>query len=67
MEMVAASKMRRAQDATKETSAYAHAANELTTYLAGQQTDNHPYFNQRQVKNRLLIVIASDKRSGWCV
>ena len=62
MEMVAASKMRRAQDATKETSAYAHAANELLTYLAGQNvTDNHPYFNQRQVKNRLLIVIASDK------
>ena len=62
MEMIAASKMRRAQDATKETSAYAHAANELLTYLAGQNvTDNHPYFNQRQVKNRLLIVIASDK------
>lgn len=62
MEMVAASKMRRAQDATKETSAYAHAANELLTYLAGQNvTDNHPYFKQRQVKNRLLIVIASDK------
>lgn len=62
MEMVAASKMRRAQEATKETSAYAHAANELLTYLGGQNvTDTHPYFEQRQVAKRLLIVIASDK------
>lgn len=62
MEMVAASKMRRAQEATKETSSYAHAANELLTYLGAQNvTDNHPYFDQRQVKKRLLIVVASDK------
>lgn len=60
--MVAASKMRRAQEATKETASYAHAANELLTYLASQNaTENHPYFEQRQVKKRLLIVIASDK------
>ncbi len=62
MEMVAASKMRRAQDATKASSPYAHAANELLTYLGGQNvTDTHPYFEQRTVKKRMLIVIASDK------
>lgn len=62
MEMVAASKMRRAQDATKATSPYAHAANELLTYLASQNvTDTHPYFMQRPVAKRLFIVIASDK------
>lgn len=62
MEMVAASKMRRAQESTKASSPYTHAANELLTYLGGQNvTDNHPYFELRKVNKRMLIVIASDK------
>jgi len=60
--MVAASKMRRAQDATKASSPYTAAANELLTYLASQgATDEHRWFVQRPVKARLIIVIASDK------
>lgn len=62
MQMVAASKMRRAQDAQKATTDYTRAANELLTYLASQgATDDHPLFVKREVKKRLLIVITSDK------
>lgn len=62
MQMVAASKMRRAQDATKASSEYAHAANELLASLANQgETRGHKWFDERTVTSRLLIVIASDK------
>jgi F-type H+-transporting ATPase subunit gamma len=62
MQMVAASKMRKAQEADKASAAYTQAANEILTYLAGQGvTRNHPLFEARDVKNRLLIVIAADK------
>ena len=62
MQLVAASKMRRAQESTKASAPYAQAAKEL---LADLSTHNsvlgHPLFTQRKVNNRLLIVIASDK------
>lgn len=62
MQMVAASKMRRAQEATKSSQAYTMAARELLTYLAAQgATNGHKWFTVRPVKSRLLIVIASDK------
>ena len=62
MQMVAASKMRRAQDATEGSAPYARAANELLSYLARQgATDGHKWFDVRPVKSRLIIVIASDK------
>ncbi len=62
MQMVAASKMRRAQDATKGSSPYARAANEILTHLQAQgATDDHRWFVKRRVKSRMLIVIAADK------
>ena len=62
MQLVAASKMRRAQEADKASAPYTQAASELLTYLASQgATDRHPFFERRTVKSRLLIVIASDK------
>lgn len=62
MQLVAASKMRRAQDADKASTPYTQAASELLAYLASQGvTDDHPLFQTREVKNRLLIVIAADK------
>jgi F-type H+-transporting ATPase subunit gamma len=62
MQMVAASKMRRAQDATKATSDYTRTANELLAYLSSQgATDRHPLFQTRPVRGRLIIVVASDK------
>lgn len=62
MQLVAASKMRRAQEADKASTPYTQAASELLTYLASQgATDEHPLFQARKVKSRLLIVIAADK------
>lgn len=62
MQLVAASKMRRAQEADKASAPYTNAASELLTYLAAQGvTDKHPLFERRNVRSRLLIVIASDK------
>lgn len=62
MQLVAASKMRRAQEADKASAPYTRAASELLTYLAGQGvTDDHPLFQKRDVKGRMLIVVAADK------
>lgn len=62
MQLVAASKMRRAQESTKASSPYAQAAHELLSDLSTHNSvKGHPLFTQRPVKNRLMIVIASDK------
>lgn len=62
MQLVAASKMRRAQEATKASAPYSQAAQELLTALSSHASVlDHPLFTVRPVKNRLLIVIASDK------
>ncbi len=62
MQMVAASKMRRAQDASKATTPYTQSAREILAHLAGLgATKQHTLFQARPVKNRLLIVIASDR------
>jgi F-type H+-transporting ATPase subunit gamma len=62
MQLVAASKMRRAQDATKASAPYTLAARQLLTALSTHTSvKGHPLFVSRQVKTRLMIVIASDK------
>lgn len=62
MQMVAASKMRRAQDATKATTPYTQTARGILAHLAKLgSTDGHLLFDEREVKSRLLIVMASDK------
>lgn len=62
MQLVAASKMRRAQDATKMSAPYTLAARQLLTALSTHTSvKNHPLFVSRPVKTRLMIVIASDK------
>jgi F-type H+-transporting ATPase subunit gamma len=62
MQLVAASKMRRAQESEKASDPYTSAASELLTYLAGQGfTRQHPLFAERDIKTRLLIVVAADK------
>lgn len=62
MELVAASKMRRAQEAAKVSSDYAHVAHELLTHLAASGvTDGHPLFEQRKVKTRLVVLVTSNK------
>ena len=68
MQLVAASKMRRAQETTKASAPYADAAGELLRRMAQQvATDNHPLFVRREIKRRLIIVIAADKGlAGAC-
>lgn len=62
MQLVAASKMRRAQEATKASEPYTNAARGLLERLATQTSvRRHPLFVHRPVKTRLLIVVASDK------
>ena len=62
MQLVAASKMRRAQEADKASAPYTKAAHELLSYLASQgATDEHPLFVRRKVKTRLIVLIAGDK------
>jgi F-type H+-transporting ATPase subunit gamma len=62
MQLVAASKMRRAQEAEKASDPYTQAASEILTYLASQGlTKKHPLFQTRPVKSRLFVVISSDK------
>lgn len=63
MQLVAASKMRKAQEVEKASAPYTQLANELLTYLASQgETDRHPLFRKAEkIKSRLLIVIATDK------
>jgi len=62
MEMVAASKLRRAQDAAQSSRDFAKIANELLTRIR-QMTDvsKHPLFARRKVKKRLIIAVASDR------
>lgn len=62
MELVAASKMRKAQETTKATELYTQTAREILTYLS-QQSDikKHYLFKRRKIKKRLLIVITSDR------
>ena len=63
MQLVAASKMRRAQESEKASAPYTRAANEILTHLANQGvTDRHPLFQvPEKITSRLIIVVATDK------
>ncbi len=62
MQMVAASKLRRAQTAALGPQAYTAAARELLANLSGQPVvKRHPLLQVRPVKRRLAIVIAGDR------
>ncbi|TAH31898.1 ATP synthase F1 subunit gamma [Candidatus Saccharibacteria bacterium] len=62
MELVAASKLRKSQDASRASQAYALAARELLTQL-GRLSDvqQFAFFKKREVKSRLIILITSDR------
>jgi F-type H+-transporting ATPase subunit gamma len=62
MQMVAASKLRRAQEAVVKPREYARLAREILTRLRQLAADDSEFhlFTPRPVKRRLLIVIASD-------
>ena len=62
MEMVAASKLRRAQDSATASREFAKIASELLTRIR-QLTDveKHPLYQRRTIKNKLIIVVSSDR------
>jgi len=62
MELVAASRMRKAQEAAHKSRIYNNMAAELLTRLAQvTEVSEHPLFARRAVKARLLIVVTSDR------
>ncbi len=61
MELVSASKLRRAQDYAIRSRAYRELAYELLTKLnAMPEVDRQPLFVKREVKNRLYVVVTSN-------
>ena len=63
MKMVAAAKLRRSQDRLVAARPYAAKLDELLQGLAGTSVD-HPFFGQRELQKRLVVVVSSDK--GLC-
>lgn len=62
MELVAASKLRRAQEASATSRLYAQTARELLTQLADlTDVKRDKFYASRAVKQRLIIVITSDR------
>ena len=66
MEMVAAAKLRRAQQRVEEARPYAAKMEEMLSNLATGSSGEiiHPYFEERPIKKRTLCVITSDR--GFC-
>ncbi len=62
MEMVSASKLRRAQEAAQKSREFAKIARQILSRIRQlTNVDKHPLFAKRAVKNRLIIVVASDR------
>lgn len=65
MEMVAAAKLRRAQERALASRPYSQKTAEMLQSLAAAAENlSHPLFEQREVRHRTFVVIASDK--GLC-
>src|SRR5215469_4799900 len=65
MQMVASSKMRRAQQAALAGRPYAGLMNEVLAQVAGNVGDyTHALMEKREVKKRALILVSTDK--GLC-
>lgn len=65
MKMVAAAKLRRAQEAAEQSKPYAASINRLLQDLVAQGVGgDHPLLKAREVKKRLLVVFSSDR--GLC-
>jgi len=66
MEMVAAAKLRRAQQRVEQTRPYSKKMDEMLSNLAAGSTGEivHPYFEERPIMRQTAVVIASDR--GLC-
>ena len=62
MEMVAAAKLRRAQQRAKAAAPYSRKITEMLANLSGAASDlEHPLFQQREVKHIALLVVTADR------
>ncbi len=62
MEMVAAAKLRRAQQRAQASSPYSQKISSMLSNLAGAASElDHPLFKEREVKHTALVVITSDR------
>jgi len=66
MEMVAAARLRRAQQRVEQARPYADKMDQMLSNLAAGSAGEivHPYFEERPIKKRTLVVITSDR--GLC-
>jgi F-type H+-transporting ATPase subunit gamma len=65
MELVAASKMKKAQQAALAGRAYTELLSDMLAALAPRVSElNHPFLEQREVKNRGILLVTTDK--GLC-
>lgn len=61
MQLVSASKLRRAQEYAQASRSYAELANELLVRLSGiSEVERQPLFEKRAVKTRLYVVVTSN-------
>ncbi|MBT3318045.1 F0F1 ATP synthase subunit gamma, partial [bacterium] len=64
MKMVAAAKLRRSQERLMAARPYSGKLLDLLGRLADTGGSDHPLFQQREIKNRIVVVVTSDK--GLC-
>lgn len=66
MEMVSAAKLRRAQQRVEQSRPFNRVMEELLGHLAAASTEEitHPFFEEREIKKKTLVVVASDR--GLC-
>ena len=65
MQMVAASKMRRAQEKMSSSRPYSQALGRIIGHIAAGHTEyKHPYMQEREVKNVGYIIVSTDR--GLC-
>ena len=65
MQMVAASKMRRAQEKMSQSRPYSKGLHDIINHIASSHSEfRHPFMEKREVKNVGFIVIATDR--GLC-
>ena len=65
MQMVAASKMRRAQEKMSQSRPYSQGLRDIINHIASSHSEfRHPFMEKREVKNVGFIVIATDR--GLC-
>jgi F-type H+-transporting ATPase subunit gamma len=64
MELVATSKMKKAVDNAVNLRSYGYSAMNILAKLSKKQKDSHPYLQDRDVKNVLVLLFTTDK--GLC-